>query len=555
MKLHSPEIETRMRVAVRGVIRTSRSLRNEAKRLRRSGVTNRFRWLWFVVPSGFLVRLMGAGAEHQAGAGCSLSVLAIWGLVTVLIQSAILESHLYQGDSVKPLLLLPVEDDVILRWQAQSFLARSIAVWMVSAAGFTYLATLARLPYSGWWVVPVLASGQWMLILALAALLLAYPFAALRVLLLLIPVSGIGGFLLLVDKKFVGPQIALLLDTWSPWITLVFPTGWMPALFRRGVIGHDWMAFSLFAPLSALVWMGLRTLPQLRRNFIKIVAAERAYPQGSESEDEITPSDQAPVCGPTETIDSIHARGFLQPASSESQGLLERAVFSRITRREQLLLECVSAESIRWSSRWRLAASFLVIGMLGSWFFQKLGVSWFGWIDGITLLIAAGLSLSTGVRIDSKLPVLFPATVGEMVRLKMKIATVRSLSALPLLAMYGALLAWRLGGSASAGASSGAKVVVLLFAIVPALSMTSVSSGTTDTSKMSLRSLWMILMFLGCAVTILGFGAASLLADFSAEALWIGWVCVVPYSVTSWAFSAYYQRQFNRCWFDVRQQE
>ena len=167
------------------------------------------------------------------------------------------------------------------------------------------------------------------------------------------------------------------------------------------------------------------------------------------------------------------------------------------------------------------------------------------------LLVAAGLTLSTGIRVSAALPGAMPVSFREIARLKMKLAFTRCLTALPLFAIYGALLAWRLGQSTVAGASLGAKAVALLAAVTPFFIAASISSGTNDTKAISFRSLWLLVVLVGCGGTILGFGAAAVIADFAGGPMWVGWACVPGVAGASSLFLAYYQRQFNRGRFDI----
>ena len=494
---------------------------------------------------------MAVGTVHNVTINYMLAIVAIWGAVTVFFQSAALTDRLYQDASIGSLLLLPIPDEVIFRWQGQTFLWRSLAIGMDGVAAFTFLAISAHLPPNGWIVVPLLATAHWAMVLALAVASAAHPVRALSACWPLIPVLFVGGFLLFVDKRFIGPQIAGWIDASSHWLTLLLPTGWTATVFDRALVKQEWLAATLAAPMLLILVLGVHSWRRLRQNYSLNVTDSPPDLSNREAEDECALPPRAPSAGPTEVLEAIHAREFLYPAGIESGGLLERIVSRRFTARDKLLTETMSSEVVHWSQRWRKAAWIMAGGMLASWLVQKLGQGWFGWIDGFTLLVSAGLSLSTGIRITAALPGLLPTNLGEMTRLKTKIALVRCLSALPLFAIYGALLAWRLGEPPLVGASVGAKVITLLLAVVPFHVVASISSGTNDTKINKFRALWMILVLLGCVAVILGLGAAAIIADFAGGPLWIGWACVPGVAVTSWLFFAYYQRQFNRCRFDL----
>lgn len=557
MKLHSPTLERRLRGAARQAIRTSTTLRREAKRLRRTRSKSKSSdgGLVRLIASALLIAVMAAGTVHNVSFQYNLAIIALWGVMSVVFQASGLVARLYNDAFISPLLLLPAPDHVIFRWQAQTFFRKNLLTWIDGAAAFTFLAVVSGLEPDKWVIVPLLATAQWLIILALAAASVAYPLRALRVSQLLLPALCLVFVLLVVDRKFVGPQLALWIDATSPWLTLVLPTGWPATLLDRVLVKHELMALVLAGPIALILALGFQGWKHLRRHY-KLndtlnVAIPPPEPGETESTEEIPSPPRTPLIGPTELLDRTHAREFLQPARPESPGPLERFIFDRLTARDKLLVEAMSAEHIRWSKRWRNAALFMAGGMTVSWLLQRLGAVWFGWVDGFALLVAGGLTLSTGIRVSAALLGTMPASFGELVRLKTKLAFARSAAALPLFVIYGGLLAWRLGQSPIDGASLGAKAIALFLAVAPFQMVASLSSGTNDTRKIGFRSLGLVVMLVGCALAILGFGVVAISADFAGAHKWAGWACVPGAAGASWLFLAYYQRQFNRCRFDV----
>lgn len=559
MTLHSPLLERRLRTAARQTVKASAMLRREAKRLRRGraggkssdGVAAR------LVASAMLIGVMAAGARHNVSFNYGLAIITLWGVMSVAFQASGLAARLYNDAFISPLLLLPAPDHVIFRWQAQTFFRKNLVTWVDGAAAFTFLAVISG-PEPGKWVaVPLLATAQWLIILALAVASVAYPLRALRFVQLLIPVLLLVFVLLIVDGKFVGPRLASWIDASSTWLTLVLPRGWPATLFDRVLVKHEWMTLVMAGPIALSLALGFQGWKHLRRHY-KLsdtlnVATPPSEAPGAESTEEVASPSRTPLMGPTELLDEIRARAFLRPFSLESSGPMERFIFARLTVKDKLLMESMSAERIRWSKRWCNAALLLTGGMAASWLLQRLGTFWFGWVDGFALLVAAGLALSTSIRVRTALPAALPVSVAEIARLKVKLAFGRYVTALPLFVAYGALLAWRIGESPGSGASLGAKAIALLMAVVPFHVVASISSGTNDTKITRLRSLWMVVVLLVCVLVILGFGVAAVIADFATGAFWAGWGCALVVAVTSWLFLVYYQRQFNRCRFDVTQ--
>ena len=146
MKLHSPLLERRLRKATRQAIRASSSLRREARQRRRAraGGTSIGGGLLRLMASALLVGVMAVGTVHDVSFNYKLAIVALWGAVTIAFQAGGLTSHLYGGAAISPLILLPVSDQFIFRWQTQIFLWKNLAVW-IDCTSLSLLLRLARM--------------------------------------------------------------------------------------------------------------------------------------------------------------------------------------------------------------------------------------------------------------------------------------------------------------------------------------------------------------------------------------------------------------------------
>lgn len=547
MNLHSPQLERRLKKAVsEGVRRGGKQRHRRPARVlatfRREILPGGF---WRLFLSGWLIGTMALGATYQLSMGYRLAVLALWSFVAAVFVAGQLESDACGDPQVQPLLLLPVPDDEIFRWRTQGLLRRSLPHWIDSAAAFSFLAVISNGSVFSWLSVLVFATAQWLLILALATILAAYPIRSLRRFGSLLPVVVVLAlFVLVVDRRFVGPHLARGIDAAAPWIGVLLPTGWPGLMFDRGVLQHDWIALPVILPIALLAAWGFHSWRQLKRSYSLDIASFNGGVQIDEEEWHQPDGETARPSGPTEVVDEIRTGSFLRPHLQLAEGPLERLADRLLTDRERLLLAAIGIERLGWSDLWRKAAMVLGVATLAAWTLQRIGMSWFGWLDAIGVLVAACMTLPSGVQVNARFLTSLPVKVGEIARLKGKFALIRCFSAMVLFTSYGAVLAWRLGESPITGALVGAKAILLILAVMPVLTASQVSGN--DTRTIRFRSVGFIALLLVGVIAILALGLAALAVDFSGEPVWLGILLALATYGVAWAMLKAYEWSFNR---------
>ena len=147
---------------------------------------------------------------------------------------------------------------------------------------------------------------------------------------------------------------------------------------------------------------------------------------------------------------------------------------------------------------------------------------------------------------------LFPFSYGEIARVFFKVAAVRVLASLPLLATLGAFGAWRFGENAGWGARMGCNLAVLCLSLNPVLVTLAFSSQTSDYNMSKLRGgvfipPFFVGVFLVVILTLLQLCFIFLPPD-NLERLpnLIPVIAVFSYALYRWHRFAY-----DRCWFDT----
>jgi hypothetical protein len=548
MKLHAPRVESQLRRSVRAVVRRSPAMAAEARRFRRQRRRQHSgdRWLLWVIRTGVLLTLMAltplsVGAELRSAAGCQMALFTFWALTTVLM-GAQQFCALLEGDEERVSLLhLPISDHAICQRQSGKFLRRTAWSAVEAAAVYCWLGgfQLEPSPIPFWvWVAPA-ALLHWLLTLAASVILVQHARPGPRTSLTIF-VLWAGFCALLFDRVYLGPWLARQLDAGADWLTMVIPTGWPTALFH-GVARGDWLTLLLLAPSGLVLWLGTISWRQLRAGFLLSELEPAADPNGTDEETIPPPESFSGAKGPTALVDEIRRRDFLTPSPPwDPNDALERTAVNWLTPREHLLAEVAVEPRPGWTRHWWRALLIYVVGTLCAWGLQSLGSRFFGWVDGVVLLFMAGNSLSTGVNTSHELVGLLPIRLNELLRLRLKFWLIRSTSALPLFAVAGAVLAWRLGASPALGAGMGLKGALLLHALFPYGGL-----GGWEQDQQSVRTAF-VLLGLVCVGTSCAFGVAAFAPGFWGKADWLSWLCVPAAVLPSWFFVAIYLWRFNR---------
>jgi hypothetical protein len=542
VKLHSPSFEKNLRRGVKKAVRSSPALKQEYRAARKgygwSSIT--VNWLIRLVWPVFLGMYVSAIVVKSRHPAAGLAVINIWtfACVSVLVQS--LGSALYRASDLPALLLLPVSESTIFRWELQKFCKkRAIFRLFDQLAAFAALGICLRLSRLQWAAAMMLAVLSWITLLALTALCAArlprVPYSRISATLFVL------GLALLLTSKMTGPSILTFLDSAAPTLNVILPTGWAPSLFQLVLPRGNWVIAALIIPVVIIIGAIPNSL-QLLKGRLKF--SEPTIAQSPEQFSEIIPSatapanetNQPPRAGVTAIEEIIQSRRFL--LRMQPQGWLEMIFLQWLSARERVVAEFAFPTGVQITKPWLLilrnSLLTVVVGFAAGTVSQPLE----HWLLGIGLFITVNQCLArmwaNGVAFRSMrnggvlIPVYaaYPISFRELSRTLLKVSIIQ----LPFFLIYTMAAAVVIGHLAGLdlmnGIVLGFKSGFLIFAgrfIITALSF---SSGTSDTVRFSRRSIALVSLIIGGCCLFLGLGGTGLFLR-NAPVAWLLWLAAI----------------------------
>lgn len=571
MNLHSPEFEKRLRRRVCVEIRASPGLRREAKRLKRRRAST------FGDSGGHLVAMtllafIVLSASVDLPAKLMFGVVALWGVGCAFNLANRLLTTLYGAPDLPLLAYHPISDQTVFDWQWAK--CRRFSFWYLADFGVAY-AMIAGLTYhtqQAWLTVPVLAVVGWLTVLALAAFMAAYFPSWLRFPLGL-PVFGTL-FLVALSWSSLPASLQDWIQESSGFVGVVLPTGWLGHAIRHGLAEGWTIHFLILVPAAAVVMLlkPARNRLRTRYQFLSLehgsVSSAVIQPAGmagehlDESSAAFLPGRSVPpTTSVSEIEEGISNRSFLDALNWSQLGFLERIGSRWLSPRERLIAESMSAGVPCWTALWRRGGKMLL------------------WVSVLTLLLAQGVreagkwvliygGILAGIHVVPLGSVLsrtffshvqggvklafhagFPVGFREIARASLMVSFIRWVAAIPLVLAYAALLGWYLARNPVAGIGVGVRGLLLVLVTQPAIVALQFSSGTADTARVTLRTLFWVSLAVLCGLIYAGLCFAVFLA---ASQLTVG-ICLLLNAGFAYGFGAFYAWQLNRNRFDLIQ--
>lgn len=456
---------------------------------------------------------------HHLSAG--LAAINLWGLLWLCILAQNLLTLLFKAHDLPALILLPVSESVMFRWELQKCFRRfALPALLDYAVGFGALAITLKFSAGQWVLAMLLAVLSWAMLAGLSA------FCAAR--LPRLPYSKIAaalfvlGFVLVVTNK-VDSFALRFIDSAAPTLNIVLPTGWAPSLLQLFASQENWLAVSFNIVPVVLVILTVNNSLEILRKRLKfrepgIIEAPDILPQEEKKEDNL-PADIANEprrVGVTAIEDIVQSRQFLhQP---QPQGWLEKKLWGWFSPREKSLAEFAFPKGLRMTRPWFTVLRIFLVTLLLGFVMGKVDLTIQLWIFGIGLLV--GLVLCLGLIWESGqafrqifnsgvlIPIYaaYPIAFRELSKTLFKVTLIQ----LPLLLCYmmaGSLLIAYLNGLGLInGIIFGFKAGGLIFSARFIIFALAVSSRTNDTARFRLRALMLVLLFIigGCIFAALG---------------------------------------------------
>jgi len=565
MKLHSPVFEKSLKRQCKAAVRKSPELRREYSRIKRHARFRRqYSILKLVRPTfsfvfGCMVFAVAQQTRHPTAA---LALIALLAFVFATYRARNLLDQLYAAPDLASLMLLPITEPEIFRWEFQKVLYRTVWSWIDIGVAFGGLGVYFGFSAMQYGLLVVLSIAVWMAVVALAVLGAAFfprfPYRA---------VSGaiiVVLWFTLVNQWFRAEMVAFLQAYGHP-LAMLLPTGWAVSLFNLLTPPVDWLHLLLIAPVAVLVGSLRFSIARLKRDYQYhepiLPEAPDILPGADGEEIQGFPNDAiGPGARRIDVEELVVSRKFLAPVQWQLRGWLEKILWKWFSERDRVLVEFAFANGIEILKPWRkilitmLSASLLsgAVSLLSSMI--ALCILYFG----LFVAFCQVLPQLSGVRCFRAIPSsgiamplhsVYPVGYWEVARLLVK----RSVVQIPFLfaaAVAGSLImAYVAHWSMMSALFFGVKIGGVLFAATFIFVTFGFSSGTNDT-QLRWRTLPFILTMVACGVVGMGLALAAFLPVEVSGAL-ASWICWALLMLDAYAFFAIYGYFYNRNTFDL----
>lgn len=571
MKLHSPMFERSLRRSVKRIVKGDRELRKESRRYSKRRPNQWIGWLFRLLISLLLALLAWRAFQATHHLAAALMMMNLWMLTTATGFAKSLVNLPFNSNDIVALRILPVEESTIFRWELDKFLKASVFCLSDLMAGYAALGLALHFTVFQWILMSFLIPLNGAFMFALAA------FGAARC--PRVPYALIFGnlyvlwFLAFITLKFIGKPLLIFLDHTAPIFNLLVPVGWPLSLFHLLVPESGWLWGILVLPVGLIIWSTKNSISILRKNFVYREPLYREAPDLMLDPDSVEmPTADTPLqrpIGKTAIEEGILSGEFLRQ-KDWNRGWLEKILWRWFSVREKTLAEFAFPQGLQITKPWKIILrNFLFALMLG--FCVGFESSILGlWVFGLGFFIvfahAMGQVLNAGVAFGAftnaglQIPMYaaYPISFRELSRTLIKCSAIQmplfillTIAAVVMMSHFSGLTFWT---SVATGVNAsltfwGVRFFVLAFGF---------SSGTNDSSKISLRSvaLFIFFAFFGLLFLIITVftgvfvivGAGSGIVSELQPILWIG--CLLAWLV-GYTFFRIYGWFYNRNRFDL----
>jgi hypothetical protein len=545
MRLHSPRFEKILRREIKKAVRSSPALKKEYRRVNKA-VRSRRRPDWLVgailaLAAGFVVWLFTSLTGHPA------TGLAVINLMTLFLAAQYAEDlpkFLFRASDLPALSLLPLPEPEVFRWELQKFFRKAGVISLIAMlAAYGGLGIYLHLSTAKWIVNFILAVVSWAMLFGLSTFFATrFPRLPYQV---FTGTAYMFGFVLLITWKEIGKPILHFIDQIGPELNLILPTGWCPSLFQLILPGGQWMMIGLIIPVIMVILTLKKSLELLRARFTFTEHVSPEIPDQIPGKDEISlephgpHASQSPVrLGPTAIEEIVQTRQFLIREPWERRGWIEGLLWHTLDEREKTLGEFAFPTGISISRPWKLILRNFSMAVLAGFLAGLVDVRFEPWMIGIGLVITSihALALilgngsgfrpilSSGIQIP--LYAAYPITFRELSTMLFKVSAIQ----LPFFVAYAlvsaVLISYLTWTPFNWGIFVGFKLALLIFSGRFITTTMGFSACTNDTARFRLRTIALVVSFLGFTGLFLAMGAASLFVP-NPYLAWLFWVVAI----------------------------
>ncbi|MDB6017135.1 MAG: hypothetical protein JWR19_1624 [Pedosphaera sp.] len=543
MRLRAKKTERSLRRRIRREITTAESLQWQIMwfhRLRAYPLPkDLYRFVIFLVYP--LNAALGSFSLQQA-----VAIAFLWSAGTTFWRASQLLSALFAAQPLEVFRHLPISDQDIFRHQWRGFLRASL--WSMLDFSAVYGVLASKVGFGGWsllWAGAGMAALQWLVMVSLATALVAYAGRRNYWTIALLLLAGAVGLFIFRGSQ---PAISEWLTEFARWAP---GTGWTLYVFgispREGLLGEVWpvltLSIAVFLLPRAYQRLGQKyKLPPIPLTNLPDNVKPSPARVGQLSETEATADPYAALKA------AIRRREFLKGYDWQRAGFLERLAFRWLTPQERLTAEFLCAGKPRWTSKLTTLGLGSIVFFALLWLFPAiLTVSPFILVYLVTFLFSnmqqwPGAKLvamgGAGVSLCSAYPLGFKEMTAVFQKTNRLVLLV-----VPLLAGVAFLFTtFRMNFNSIPVLVISLKVVGIILAFHPAMSILLLSSGTNDAHKpVIIFSLLLgLAVIVPCGITL-----------FFTDSLWLALVLLAVIGLTVHGFFRLYRHGYNH-WFDLQ---
>lgn len=502
----SRPIVKRIRAAARLRLRATKPLWKDYKRMRRSAWRHRLQklsavFLFYPAAAIFL-------SVQRRGWELPLVLLTLYSTATSLTRATSLSKSLYRSGDLAFFMHVPVSDREFFDFEWKKFLRSAMLFTFYAFLALGYVSVIAISGPLRWPAALAATLLQTLVVVTLVVLIeLLFPSA---------PQARFGiVFYLLTFTSFFLPTlwIAALKSLLVP-----LPTAWVPYMFEQGLLQHDAKSLYLLFPVVALVAslpLGLKRFRDSypRAGIVYPLAAtfvpEEVY---SETSVDWAAVGSAPVSKPSPELSNL-APVVLPKLNWQNYGWIERVVGRWISPSQHATADFLVGGILgAWTGRWKLALKIAGGGILALLVLRELPIWLAVLAGGVASLLALpivggdwqGMQMRSAAGIHViPMYALFPLSYRDVSRVIAKVNLIRFAAWAPFFLIYASALGWRLG-SATAGATLGLQIFIIVLSLQPLMIAGRFSYGTTDTKRLNTHSVAAIAVMVVLALAYLG---------------------------------------------------
>jgi len=388
VKLHSPDFEKKLRRGIKEAVRSSPAPRKKRGRKRPRQYN-----LERLLGRPLIAAAVGGAVWHAVDVTghppTGLAVMTLWAFGWIFLRAQGLLTTLFSANDLFALVLLPIADLEVFRWQVSKFCRASLMSLADLVLGLGVLALYVGLPGVKWLALAPIAVLAWALMLAWSMLLAArcpgLPYS------LISSAFVLAGAAVVVLNQSLGPPVMAFIDRHAVALSLVLPPGWVSSQFLVLTDPRYRPAIWLLVPACLVLLTARDSLVRLQSGYRPTEAIDDAVSDVVPDEEPSAPIDAAPDTPlrvePAAIEELILSRRFFAPVSPARRDWFEERLHRWSTAREKALADFAFPDGFAIVAPWARIFRSLAIGIAVAFLLSTLVPSVGAWMLGLALVV------------------------------------------------------------------------------------------------------------------------------------------------------------------------